>query len=248
MQRLEGKVALVTGAGGGIGAATAQKFAQEGAIVIINDMNETGGLQVAREINEAGGQAIFLHGSVADAATMEQIFREVVNRWGKIDILVNNAGVLRDAMTAKMSEEHWDIVLDTHLKGSWLCSKIALGYMKEQGDGRIINTSSVSALGNIGQANYSAAKAGIWGLTRTLALEYARYNIRVNAIAPGFIETQMTAQIPEAIREQMISRIPLRRMASPTEVANLHLFLASDESSYITGQIIFVDGGSSVGI
>ncbi len=248
MARLAGKIALVTGAGSGIGAATARRFAQEGALVAINDMNEVGGNQVVSEIREAGGQAELYLGSVADSGFVNQMVKDITTRFGRLDILINNAGLLRDAMSHKMSEDQWDIVLDIHLKGSWLCARTAFDYMKSQNDGRIVNTSSTSALGNIGQANYSAAKAGIWGLTKTLALEYARYNIRVNAIAPGFISTPMTAQIPVHLQEQGINNIPLKRKAEPEEVANLHLFLASDESSYITGQIIFVDGGASVGL
>lgn len=247
MARLQGKVALVTGAGGGIGAATARRFAQEGALVAVNDMNETTGTQVVKEIEQAGGQARFYPASVSDKTAVDAMILSVVQDFGRLDILINNAGVLRDAMSAKMTEDQWDIVIDTHLKGSWLCAKAALVHMKEQASGRIINTSSVSALGNIGQANYAAAKAGIWGLTRTLALEYAKYTITVNAIAPGFITTAMTAQIPDNLREQAVKHIPLKREGKPEEVANLHLFLASEEAAYITGQVIYIDGGSAVG-
>lgn len=247
MARLEGKVALITGAGSGIGAATARRFASEGAIVAINDMNEANGNAVMAEIREGGGQAHFYAGSVTDSGLFPQITQELVSKFGHLDILINNAGVLRDAMSSKMTEEQWDTVLDTHLKGSWMCAKAAFVHMKEQGNGCIVNTSSVSSLGNIGQANYSSAKAGIWGLTKTLALEYARSGVRVNAVAPGFITTAMTAQIPDHLREQAIKNIPLKRIGQPEDVANLHLFLSSDDSSYITGQIIFIDGGSTVG-
>ncbi len=247
MGRLEGKVALVTGAASGIGAATARRFAQEGAQVAINDMNEAGGQAVVEQINQAGGQARFYYGSVAEWATVENFVGAIVNDFGKLDILINNAGILRDAMSSRMTEDQWDAVLDTHLKGSWLCSKAALVYMKAQNSGQIVNTSSTSSLGNIGQVNYASAKAGIWGLTKTLALEYARYNIRVNAVAPGFITTAMTAQIPDQLRTQAVQHIPLKREGKPEDVAGLHLFLASDESSYITGQIIFIDGGVTAG-
>ncbi len=247
MGRLEGKVALVTGAGSGIGAATARRFAQEGAIVAVNDMNEANGEKVAAEINQAGGQATFYLGSVSDSGIVSKMIKDIATKNGRLDILVNNAGIIRDAMSYKMTEDQWDIVLNVHLKGSWLCARTAYEYMKEQGNGAITNTSSTSSLGNIGQANYASAKAGIWGLTKTLALEYARFNIRCNAIAPGYIETPMTAQIPAQLQDLAINNIPLKRKAQPEEVAALHLFLASDEASYITGQIIFIDGGTSTG-
>jgi 3-oxoacyl-[acyl-carrier protein] reductase len=248
MTRLKGKVALVTGAGGGIGAATAQRFAQEGAIVAVNDYVEEAGNKVVAAIREAGGTAQFYGGSVADSAAVKATIKDIVERFGKIDILINNAGVTRDSLSYKMTEEQWDTVVDIHLKGAWLTSINAFEYMRQQNSGRIVNTSSVSALGNIGQANYAAAKAGIWGLTKTLALEYSRYNILVNAIAPGYISTPMTAVIPQNVQDAVVSRVPLKRMGKPEEIANMHLFLSSDESSYITGQIFFVDGGVSVGV
>jgi 3-oxoacyl-[acyl-carrier protein] reductase len=246
MGRLEGKIAWITGAGSGIGATTARRFAAEGAIVAVNDLNETGGTQVVRQIREAGGQAEFFLGSVTDKARVQEIVQALVSKHGRLDLLINNAGVLRDAMMAKMTEEQWDTVIDTHLKGSWLCAKTALEQMKAQGSGVITNTSSTSARGNIGQVNYAAAKAGIWGLTKTLALEYGKYGIRVNAVAPGFIETPMTDQIPDQLRERAINNIPLRKIGQPEDVANLHLFLASEEAGYITGQIIYVDGGVKI--
>jgi 3-oxoacyl-[acyl-carrier protein] reductase len=248
MARLQGKVALITGAAGGIGLATAKRFAQEGAIVAINDMNEAAGLKEVEDICAAGGTAEFYLGSVADSDFVKQMMANIVQRFGRLDILINNAGVLRDAMSHKMTEEQWDTIMNIHLKGTWLCSRTAFEYMKQQQNGRIVNTSSTSSLGNIGQANYSAAKAGIIGLTKTLALEYARYHILVNAIAPGYINTSMTATIPALVHEAVVNRIPLKRKGEPEEVANLHLFLASDESSYITGQVIFIDGGGTVGM
>jgi 3-oxoacyl-[acyl-carrier protein] reductase len=248
MARLAGKVALITGAAGGIGLATARRFAQEGAMVAVNDMNEAAGIKEVDEIRAAGGTAEFYYGSVSDSNFVKQMMKDIAHRYGRLDVLVNNAGVVRDAMSHKMTEEQWDIIMNIHLKGTWLCSRTAFEYMKHQHSGRIINTSSTSALGNIGQANYSAAKAGITGLTKTLALEYARYNILVNAIAPGYISTSMTAAIPAHVHEAVVNRIPLKRKGEPEEVANLHLFLASDESSYITGQVIFIDGGGTIGM
>jgi 3-oxoacyl-[acyl-carrier protein] reductase len=248
MARLQGKVALITGAAGGIGLATARRFAQEGAIVAINDMNEVAGIKEVEDICAEGGKAEFYHGSVSDADFVKQMMKNIVHSYGRLDILINNAGVLRDAMSHKMTEEQWDTIMNIHLKGTWLCSRTAFEHMKHQHAGRIVNTSSTSSLGNIGQANYSAAKAGIVGLTKTLALEYARYHILVNAIAPGYISTSMTAAIPAHVHETVVNRIPLKRKGEPEEVANLHLFLASDESSYITGQVIFIDGGGTVGM
>ncbi|MEI7554072.1 3-oxoacyl-ACP reductase FabG [Candidatus Chlorohelix sp.] len=248
MGRLQGKVALITGAAGGIGLATARRFAQEGAIVAVNDMNKTAGVKEVEEICAAGGKAEFYYGSVTDDDFVKSMMKDVVERFGKLDILINNAGVLRDAMSHRMTEEQWDTIMNIHLKGTFFCSRTAFEYMKLQNNGRIINTSSTSSQGNIGQANYAAAKAGIIGLTKTLALEYARYQITVNAVAPGFITTSMTAAIPTHVHEAVVNRIPLKRKGEPEEVANLHLFLASDESSYITGQVVFIDGGGTVGM
>jgi len=248
MGRLTGKVALVTGAGGGIGAATAQKFAQEGAIVAVNDYAEEAGNKIVTAIREAGGQAQFYGGSVADPEAVSATIKDIASRFGRLDILINNAGITRDSLSYKMTEEMWDSVVDIHLKGAWLTSINAFEVMRKQNSGRIVNTSSVSALGNIGQANYAAAKAGIWGLTKTLALEYSRYNILVNAVAPGYISTPMTAVIPQNVQDAVVSRIPLKRMGKPEEIAAMHLFLSSDEASYVTGQIFFVDGGVSTGV
>jgi len=241
-------VALVTGAGGGIGAATAQKFAQEGAIVAVNDYAEEAGNKIVTAIREAGGQAQFYGGSVADPEAVSATIKDIASRFGRLDILINNAGITRDSLSYKMTEEMWDSVVDIHLKGAWLTSINAFEVMRKQNSGRIVNTSSVSALGNIGQANYAAAKAGIWGLTKTLALEYSRYNILVNAVAPGYISTPMTAVIPQNVQDAVVSRIPLKRMGKPEEIAAMHLFLSSDEASYVTGQIFFVDGGVSTGV
>ena len=245
--RLEGRVALVTGAGGGIGAATALRLAQEGAVVAVLDRDAEGVQATVEAVREAGGVALGLAGDVSDRARVEQVVRDVVAQRGRLDVLINNAGINRDAMAARMTDEQWDAVLDVNLKGTFLCCQAAFATMREQNAGCIVNTASISAAGNIGQANYAASKAGVIGLTRTLALEWARYGIRVNCVAPGGTDTRMTAGIPEQIREQVLSRIPLKRFARPEEIAAVHAFLVSDDASYITGQAIFADGGVTVG-
>jgi NAD(P)-dependent dehydrogenase (short-subunit alcohol dehydrogenase family) len=246
--RLQGKVALVTGAASGIGAATAKRLAREGALVAVNDAKLDGLEAVAGEIRAAGAKALVVPGDVAKKADVERLVREVTQAFGRLDILINNAGINRDAMAAKMTEEQWDAVLAVNLKGTFLCCQAALPGMRERAWGRVVNTSSVGSLGNIGQANYAASKAGVIGLTRTLALEYAKYGVTVNAIAPGPVMTQMLAGVPEQIKEKIIAQVPVGRIASPDEVAGVHVFLASDDAAFITGQVIFVDGGMSVGI
>lgn len=253
--RLEGKSAWITGAASGIGRATAERFAREGARLLLSDV-EAGPLQeTVAAIRAGGGEAIGVAGSVALRADVDRIVQEGLSAFGRLDILINNAGITRDALTVKikddlvtpMAEDRWDEVIDINLKGSFLCAQAAAVPMIRQKYGRIVNTSSVAAQGNIGQANYAASKAGIIGLTRTLALEWARFNIAVNCIAPGGTRTRMTAGVPEEIMQNLAKRIPLGRMAEPGEIANVHLFLASDEASYITGQVLFVDGGLTVG-
>jgi 3-oxoacyl-[acyl-carrier protein] reductase len=246
--KLRDRIALVTGAASGIGAATARRFAREGATVAINDAKPEGLDAVAGEIRAAGAKALVLPGDVTKKADCERIVQDVTRTFGRLDILINNAGINRDAMAAKMTEEQWDAVLSVNLKGTFLCAQAALPGMRERAWGRVVNTSSIGSLGNIGQANYAASKAGVIGLTKTLALEYARYGVTVNAIAPGPVMTAMLAGVPEAIRERIIAQVPVGRIASPDEIAGVHVFLASDDAAFITGQVIFADGGMSVGI
>ncbi|MGB9846422.1 MAG: 3-oxoacyl-ACP reductase FabG [Desulfotomaculales bacterium] len=246
--RLKDKVALITGAGSGIGEATARRFAAEGAVVVLNDLNAAGVNRVAQELAAQGARVLVAEGNVTNKNDVSAMVEATLKKFRRLDILVNNAGINRDALVRKMTEEQWDSVLDVNLKGTFLCCQAVFGPMSEQKYGKINNTASIGAYGNIGQANYAASKAGVIGLSWTLALEYARYNINVNVVAPGATRTPMTAGIPDEIREQMINKIPLRRMAEPEEIASVHVFLASDEASYITGQVIFVDGGLTVGI
>ena len=246
--KLRDRIALVTGAASGIGAATARRFAREGATVAINDAKPEGLDAVAGEIRAAGAKALVLPGDVTKKADCERIVQDVTRTFGRLDILINNAGINRDAMAAKMTEEQWDAVLSVNLKGTFLCAQAALPGMRERAWGRVVNTSSIGSLGNIGQANYAASKAGVIGLTKTLALEYAKYGVTVNAIAPGPVMTAMLAGVPEAIRERIIAQVPVGRIASPDEIAGVHVFLASEDAAFITGQVVFADGGMSVGI
>jgi 3-oxoacyl-[acyl-carrier protein] reductase len=250
--KLDGRVAVVTGAGRGIGAAEAIKMAEEGASVAVLDLSAEAGQDTVATIKKAGGEAVAIACDVSSAKQVGAAFEEVAHRFGRIDILVNNAGLLRDNLLFKMSEDDWDKVLDVHLKGSFLCSQAVQQYMVEQEYGRIIMTSSIVALGNKGQVNYSAAKAGLQAMARTLALELGRFNVTVNAVAPGWIETEMTKEAAERVgitmedmKERFAKNIPLRRFGKPEDVANVVAFLASDEASYISGETIYVAGGPS---
>ncbi|MCL6452512.1 MAG: 3-oxoacyl-ACP reductase FabG [Alicyclobacillus sp.] len=250
MPNLQGRVAIVTGSGRGIGAATAQRLAADGAAVAVIDLREADTEQTVSSIRAAGGQAVGLACDVGVAVQVEQAVQQVAETFGRIDILVNNAGIIRDNLLFKMTEADWDAVMNVHLKGSFLMSKAAQKYMVEQRYGKIVNLSSTSALGNRGQANYSAAKMGLQGFTRTLAIELGPFGICVNAVAPGFIDTDMTRATAERMglnpvqfQEAASAQIPLRRIGKPEEVASVIAFLASDDASYVSGQVIYIAGG-----
>lgn len=246
--RLKDKVALITGAGSGIGEATSLRFAEEGARVVICDVDMENAKRVAKEIDTRGGQSLVLKADVSNKNEVEGMMAQVKEHFGRLDILVNNAGINRDAFVKKMTEEQWDDVIRINLKGTFICCQAALSLMSKQKSGKIINTSSIGAVGNIGQANYAASKCGVIGLTKTLALEGARYNINVNCVAPGATKTPMTEKLPEKMVEMITEKIPFRRWAEPRDVANAHVFFASDEADYITGQVLFVDGGITTGL
>jgi 3-oxoacyl-[acyl-carrier protein] reductase len=246
MKRLDGKTAIITGAAAGIGEATARLFAEEGAKVVACDVVMEPLEAVVESIRAGGGEAIAVKCDVSNEDEVKAMVQATRDAYGKIHILINNAGITRDTLTPRMKAEDWDLVIDVNLKGTFLCSKHVLSKMEK--GGKIVNTASISTRGNVGQANYSASKMGVIGLTRTHALEYARRKVCVNCVAPGAVATPMLAQVPEKMREAMISRIPLGEPIPPIEIARAHLFLASDESGFITGQTLFVDGGMSVGI
>ncbi len=245
MLMLEGKVAVVTGASGGIGRAIAVAFGKAGASVAVHyNGNEAKAAAVKAEIEEAGGKAEIFRCNVADFDACSEFIKNVVKTFGKIDILVNNAGITRDGLIMGMSEDDFDAVLDTNLKGSFNCIRFASRQMMRKKYGRIINITSVSGVaGNAGQANYSASKAGLIGLTKSVAKELASRNITANAIAPGFVKTEMTDVLPDDVKETAMKQIPLARFAEPEDIANAAVFLASDMASYITGQVLLVDGG-----
>lgn len=244
MENIE-KTALVTGASRGIGRAIALALAAKGFAVALNYAGSHDAAEaVKKEIEAAAGKAFTVQGDVSKSEDVDRVFKAVKDEFGGLDVLVNNAGINRDALLIRMKESNWDDVIATDLKSDFLTTKAAAAMMMRKRKGSIINISSVvGIMGNIGQANYAAAKAGVIGLTKACAKEMAARNIRVNAVAPGFIETAMTDGIPEKIREGMISSIPMGRMGQPEDVAKAVCFLASDDSSYITGQVLVVDGG-----
>jgi 3-oxoacyl-[acyl-carrier protein] reductase len=241
---LSGKTALVTGAAQGIGRDIALGLAADGAEVVICDVNLEAAQKTAADIEAKGRKSLALKANVASSADVTAMVDQVVEKFGRIDILVNNAGITRDGLILRMKDEDWDLVLSINLKGAFLCTKSALKYMSKQRSGTIINIASiVGAMGNAGQANYVASKAGLIGLTKTIAREYANRNVTANAVAPGFIDTAMTQALTEQVRTDLAKQIPLGRLGSSEDVANAVRFLASPAAAYITGQVIHVNGG-----
>jgi 3-oxoacyl-[acyl-carrier protein] reductase len=246
---LSERVAIVTGGGRGIGRAIALKLAEVGATVVINDVGDSAPAEgVAEEIKKIGRESLVILADVSQSTEVASLVDNTVGKYGKVDILINNAGITRDQLIMRMSDEDWDKVLGINLKGVFVCSKAVLRPMMRQRWGRIISISSIVGLiGNAGQANYASAKAGIIGLTRTIAKEVASRGITANAIAPGFIDTAMTQQLPEERRQELMNQVPLGFLGTPRDVAEAVAFLASEEARYITGQVITVDGGISLG-
>lgn len=245
MKLLDGKTAVITGSGRGIGKAIAMKFASLGADIVINDIPQSEYAdETCEEIKKLGVKAIVVKGDVRNADDVKNLIDTTVKEFGKIDILVNNAGITRDGLMLRMSEEDWDLVLDINLKGAFNCIKAAARPMMKQRSGSIINiTSVVGIMGNPGQANYSASKAGLIGLTKTTAKEFASRKIRCNAVAPGFIASAMTDKLDDDTKAKYLAAVPLSEFGKPEQIADVAAFLASDMSNYVTGQVINVDGG-----
>jgi 3-oxoacyl-[acyl-carrier protein] reductase len=242
--RLKDKVALVTGGARGIGREIALLFAREGADIVIGDVNQLEAEKTCAEITGLGRRAMGVTLDVTSFSKVDEAINKILDKFGKIDILVNNAGITKDGLLLRMSEPDWDAVIAVNLKGTFNCTKAASKVMIKQRSGKIINIASIiGIIGNPGQANYSASKAGIIALTKTSAKELASRNININAVAPGFIQTEMTAKLPEDLKQKMLSAIPLNKLGTPGDVANVCLFLASEDAAYITGQTIVVDGG-----
>jgi 3-oxoacyl-[acyl-carrier protein] reductase len=245
MDEKPSKVALITGSSRGIGYAIALEFAKRDIDVVINNHEHTlEGEKVADEIKRMGRRALYIQADVSDYQQVEIMVEKIIKEFGNIDILVNNAGITRDKLLENMDADAWNSVLSVNLTGIFNCTKAVIKHMKSQGHGKIINISSVVGItGNIGQANYSASKGGVISFTKTIAKEYARYNININAIAPGFIKTSLLQSIPEKVMEKILKKIMLGRLGNPEEVAKLVYFLSSDDSTYITGEIININGG-----
>ena len=241
---LQNKVALVTGGAQGIGKTISEELVRNGAHVVLGDVNLEGAEATAEAINNSGGSASAVKIDVSNPAEVKQVFDSILKDKKPVDILVNNAGITRDGLMVRMKESDWDLVLNINLKGSFLCSQQAAKQMMKQKSGAIVNIASiVGVMGNFGQANYSASKAGVIGLTKTMAREVASRGIRVNAVAPGFIDTEMTRVLDDSVRQALIEQVPLAKLGLPEDVARCVAFLVSDKSSYITGQVINVNGG-----
>lgn len=244
MKRIENKVAIVTGGARGIGKAAVLRFAEEGAAVAIWDVNEELGNELVSSLTNEGKKALFVKVDVTDFNSTTEAAAKTVETLGTIDILVNNAGITRDASLAKMTPEQWKMVIDVNLTGVFNCTKSVMNIMIEKGSGKIINTSSVVGLyGNFGQTNYVATKSGVIGMTKVWARELGRKGICVNAVAPGFIATEMVGTIPEKVINMLVEKTPLGRLGAPEDIANAYLFLASNESNYVNGTVLSVDGG-----
>ncbi|MBC7386757.1 MAG: 3-oxoacyl-ACP reductase FabG [Cryobacterium sp.] len=245
--RFTGKIAIITGSGRGLGAATALRLANEGADIVVNDISSEAAREMASVIEKIGRRVLMSTHDVSLTSEANALVDSAMKAFGKIDVLVNNAGITRDGMLHKLTEEKFDEVIRVNLKGPFNMGQACAKVMMEKKYGKIVNLASIAWLGNIGQTNYSASKAGLVGMTRTWALELSRYQINVNAVAPGLINTQMTQAIPAEVKEKFIAKIPLRRMGNPEDIAAVIAFLASDEANYITGQCIQVDGGLTTG-
>lgn len=241
--RLSKRVAIVTGAGRGIGEATAIRLAQEGAKLGLGDIDIEAANKVAKRITSTGRETIAVKVDVANRRQAQRLVDTVVDRFGTVDILINNAGMLRNAPFLEMTEEDWDTAIDVNLKGQMNCAYFALRHMVKQKYGKIVNMSSRLYWGGVNASMYASAKAGIIGLTRSLAMEFGKYNINVNCVAPGPVETRMIAWMPEAVRQKRIRMTPLKRLGQPMDIANAMLFLVSDESTFITGEVIHITGG-----
>ncbi|MGE5399684.1 MAG: 3-oxoacyl-ACP reductase FabG [Ignavibacteriales bacterium] len=247
MKRLENRVAVVTGGAQGIGKAAVLKFASEGAVCVIWDVNAEKGNGLVEELKNSGSEAHFIKVDVTDPASTEAASKETAAKYGKIDILLNNAGITRDASLLKMTFEQWKQVIDVNLTGVFNCTKAVAPLMVEKKSGRIINTSSVVGIyGNFGQTNYVATKSGIIGMTKVWARELGRKGVNVNAVAPGFIATEMVGSMPEQVLNNMKEKTPLGRLGAPEDIANAYLFLASDEACFVNGAVLSVDGGLTI--
>lgn len=241
---LSGKIALVTGGAQGIGQTIGEELVRHGALVVLGDINEEGVKNTADSMSQNGGSASGVRLDVTRPEEVQRVFKQINKEHGGIDILVNNAGITRDGLLMRMKEEDWDLVLSVNLKGSFLCTQLAVKQMMKQKSGAIVNIASIVGLmGNFGQANYSASKAGLIALTKTAAREVGSRGVRVNAIAPGFIDTEMTRCLDQNVKEKLIEQIPLARLGQPGDIADCVVFLVSDRAKYITGQVISVNGG-----